>query len=106
MPTDDANARSSRSAYPASDTKLDKLTETIARSQQAYRDLIDSLDQALFTLSTTGEVRVANLRLSELLGVSFQNLIGRPLGDFVDSPTLADAQRGLPELLKTGHWSG
>jgi PAS domain S-box-containing protein len=107
MPTDDSNDHPSPSASPAgSDTKLDKLTETIARSQQSYRDLIDSLDQALFTLSTSGEVRVANLRLAELLGVSFQNLIGRPLGDFVDSPTLADAQRGLPALLKAGQWSG
>ena len=64
--------RPPQSAHPAgSETKLDKLTETIARSQQGYRDLIDSLDQALFTLSTDGEVRVANLRLAELLGVSF-----------------------------------
>jgi len=107
MPTNDSRDLPSTSADPAgSDTKLDKLTETIARSQQSYRDLIDSLDQALFTLSTEGEMRVANLRLAEILGSSFQELIGRPLSDFVDSPTLADAQRGLPGLLKAGHWSG
>jgi PAS domain S-box-containing protein len=107
MPTDDANDLPPQSASPAvPETKLDKLTETIARSQRNYRDLIDSLDQALFTLSTEGEVRVANLRLAEILGASFQDLIGKPLSDFVDSPTLADALRGLPDLLKNGHWSG
>jgi PAS domain S-box-containing protein len=107
MPTDDSKYSASQSASPAgSDTKLDKLTETIARSQQSYRELIDSLDQALFTLSIEGEVRVANLRLAEILGASFQDLIGKPLSDFVDSPTLADVQRSLPELLKAGHWSG
>ncbi len=107
MSTDESQGVPSQSVSPtASDAKLDKLTEAIARSQQNYRELIDSLDQALFTLSLEGEVRVANLRLAEILGVSFQDLIGKPLSDFVDSPTKADAQRGLPEFLKSGLWSG
>jgi PAS domain S-box-containing protein len=84
----------------------EKLSETIVRSQHDYRELIDHLDQALFTLSLEGEVRVANLRLSEILGKSFQELIGRSLGDFIESPTLAEAQRSLPALLAAGVWSG
>jgi PAS domain S-box-containing protein len=91
---------------PASENQVEKLTEAIARSQHNYRELIDNLDQALFTLSLKGEVRVANLRLSEILGTSFQELIGRPLADFVESPTMAEAQRALPDLLKSGVWSG
>jgi PAS domain S-box-containing protein len=91
---------------PASEGQVEKLTEAIIRSQHSYRELIDNLDQALFTLSLQGEVRVANLRLSEILGASFQELIGRPLGDFVESPTFEEAQRALPGLLKAGVWSG
>jgi PAS domain S-box-containing protein len=82
------------------------LTEAIVRSQHNYRELIDHLDQALFTLSLEGEVRVANLRLSEILGISFQELIGRPLSDFIESPTMAEAQRGLSALTRDGIWSG
>ena len=89
-----------------SDSQVEKLTEAIVRSQHNYRELIDHLDQALFTLSVEGEVRVANLRLAEILGISFQELIGRPLSDFIESPTLAEARRGLPALLKAGVWSG
>jgi PAS domain S-box-containing protein len=89
-----------------SDSQVDKLTEAIVRSQHNYRELIDSLDQALFTLSLEGEVRVANLRLAEILGVTFQDLIGRALSDYVESPSLADAQRGMAEFLKAGVWSG
>src|ERR1700689_4762119 len=81
-----------------SDSRVEKLTESIVRSQHNYRELIDHLDQALFTLSLEGEVRVANLRLSEILGTSIQELIGRRLSDFIESPTMADAQRGLPAL--------
>ncbi|HXA77811.1 MAG TPA: PAS domain S-box protein [Candidatus Acidoferrales bacterium] len=90
----------------ASDSQVEKLTEAIVRSQHNYRELIDHLDQALFTLSLEGEVRVANLRLSEILGISFQELIGRSLSDFIESPALEEAQRWLPALREAGTWSG
>jgi PAS domain S-box-containing protein len=91
---------------PVSESQVERLTEAISRSQHNYRELIDNLDQALFTLSVDGEVRVANLRLSEILGASFQELIGRRLSEFIASPTMEEVQRGLPALLKTGTWSG
>jgi two-component system, cell cycle sensor histidine kinase and response regulator CckA len=107
MSTDTSQSGSPQSASTTvSDSQVDKLTEAIVRSQHNYRELIDSLDQALFTLSLDGEVRVANLRLAEILGVSFQELIGKPLSGFVESPTLADAQRGAAEFLKAGVWAG
>jgi PAS domain S-box-containing protein len=91
---------------PTSEGQVEKLTEAIVRSQHSYRELIDNLDQALFTLSLQGEVRVANLRLAEILGASFQELIGRPLSEFIESPALAEAMRALPGFLKAGVWSG
>ncbi len=107
MSTDLSNRERDQSASTTvSDSQVEKLTEAIVRSQHNYRELIDHLDQALFTLSHEGEVRVANLRLAEILGVSFQELIGRRLGDFVESPTLTEAHRGLPALIKEGAWSG
>src|ERR1700684_2503489 len=103
MSTDPSQSGPSPSASTTvSDSHVEKLTESIVRSQHNYRELIDHLDQALFTLSLEGEVRVANLRLSEILGTSIQELIGRRLSDFIESPTMADAQRGLPALTRDG----
>ena len=51
--------------------QFQKLVEVISRSQHNFRELIDNLDQAVFTLSINGEVRVANRRLCEILGVNF-----------------------------------
>ncbi len=96
---------SSRTTSPV-DASLQRLTELISRSQRGYRELIDHLDQALFTLSLQGEIRVANLRLSQILGASFQDLIGRKLTDFIESPSPADLERALPVLLSSGNWSG
>src|SRR5215469_18493926 len=85
---------------------LDKLVEVIRRSQHNYRELIDNLDQAVFTLSLEGEIRVANRRLCEILGLKFTHLIGHRLSEFIDSPTWQEASRSLPSFIEKGSWSG
>src|SRR5450759_3761234 len=100
--------RSGERAYSAafSREQFEQLVEVISRSQQNYRELIDNLDQAVFTLSVDGEVRVANRCLLEILGVTFQELIGHRLSEFVESPTLEKVRPALPALAKDGMWAG
>ena len=107
MSTESEKAKAEGHAPPSVSTdQFEKLAEVLARSQSNYRELIDNLDQALFTLSLSGEVKVANLRLAEILGVSFSDLIGHSLSEFVESPTWAQTQAALPAFLKQGKWSG
>jgi hypothetical protein len=42
---------------PPSDQQLDKLFSVIERSQQGYRDLIDSFDDVLVSVTLDGEIR-------------------------------------------------
>jgi PAS domain S-box-containing protein len=88
------------------EAQFKKLVEVISRSQLNYRELIDSLDHAVFTVSLDGEIRVANRRLSEILGVSFQDLIGHRLDEFVAEPSLTEAAPYLDGFLDRGHWAG
>jgi PAS domain S-box-containing protein len=107
MSTDSSGKQPGRNGPESGpDTPIDKLVEVISRSQQSYRELIDNLDQAVFTLSIEGEVRVANRRLCEALGVPFQDLVGHALSEFVESPTLGEARRALATLATSGTWSG
>jgi PAS domain S-box-containing protein len=85
---------------------LQKLVEIISRSQQNYRDLIDHLDQAVFTLSPDGEILVANRHFAEILGVPFSEFIGRPFTDFVGSPTMGQARNALAQLKDGEAWTG
>src|ERR1700735_3502577 len=89
-----------------SEAEYNELVEVICRSQHNYRDLIDNLDHAVFTLALDGEIRVANRRLLELLDVSFQYLIGRRITDFIEVPTHEQFQELLPLLFKAGSWGG
>src|SRR6202041_1517610 len=90
----------------ATEAQFKKLVEVISRSQLNYRELIDSLDHAVFTVSLDGEIGVANRRFVKILGVSFQDLIGHRLDEFIAVPTLADAISGRAAFLEKGHWAG
>ena len=72
-PRQEPQAQPAPGAVAAStEAQFKKLVEVISRSQLNYRELIDSLDHAVFTISLDGEIRVANRRFVEILGVSFQ----------------------------------
>src|ERR1700737_1798646 len=98
-----------RDTAPPSDKQMEQLLEVISRSQQGFRDLIDSFDDLLFALSLDGEVRAVNRSVADLLGASFQQIIGRPLSDFVeegggDSRDLV--KRAMPRFLERKAWTG
>src|SRR5277367_4974936 len=91
---------------PSTEEQFKKLVDVISRSQNSFRDLIDSLDQAVFTLSLEGEIRVANRSFAEIFHADFQNLIGHRLHEFVESPSLQEAKVWLPGLLHSGSAHG
>jgi len=88
------------------DKALQTLFEIVSRSQLGYRELIDNLDHAVFSLGLDGSIRVANRYLADRFGVSFQDLIGHPLDEFISHPTRVQMIEALPALLKDGGWSG
>ncbi len=91
---------------PSTEEQFKKLVEVISRSQHNYRELIDSLDQAVFTLSLEGEIRVANRSFADIFGANIRDLIGHRLHEFVESPSLSEAKKWLPSFLRTGAGSG
>ncbi|MFZ0433925.1 MAG: PAS domain S-box protein [Candidatus Acidiferrales bacterium] len=83
-----------------------RLLEIVTRSQRNYRELIDNLDHAVFTLDGDGVLCVVNRYMSDLLGVPFSQLVGRRLDEFLESPSPERSRRGLAHLLIEGVWSG
>jgi PAS domain S-box-containing protein len=81
------------SALP-SDRQLEQLFEMISKSQQGFRDLIDSFDDHLLALSLDGEVRASNRSFADLLGLPFQKIIGHSLLGLIE-----DANGSQPEGL-------
>ena len=50
-----------------SDRQMEQLFEMISKSQQGFRDLIDSFDDMLMALSLEGEIRAVNRSFADML---------------------------------------
>jgi PAS domain S-box-containing protein len=92
-----------------SDYQLEQLFEMISKSQQGFRDLIDSFDDHLLALSLDGDIRAANRSFADLLGVPFQKIIGHSLGDFIEDVSgthLDEMARAKAKFLGRRTWTG
>ena len=89
--------------------QLEKVFGRVQRSQQGYRELIDTFEDLLFSVSLEGQILAANRSCAELLGQPFSELVGRGLDEFVDLPDgtgRVSVQSALPKLLERRNWSG
>ncbi len=63
-----------RATAPPDVGQLEKLFEMVQRSQQGYRDLIDTFEDLLFSISADGEILAANRSFADLLGPSLSRI--------------------------------
>lgn len=86
--------------------ELEKLANVISASRQGYRDLIDSLDQLIFTVSLSGELRAVNQRVAETLEMPYSELVGHKLEQFFDEPRIENLSDAIERFKERRHWSG
>jgi PAS domain S-box-containing protein len=88
--------------------QVEKLFEIVERSQRGYRDLIDTFDDFLLSLSLEGEILAANRSFAELLGRPFSEVVGHRLDEFLELADSASAslQRELISLQERRKRSG
>jgi len=86
--------------------EFERLYYVIQRSQQGYRDLIDSLDDPVLAFSMDGEILAANRRVVDLFGRDFNEVVGHRLDEFVSEPSLATAQAAAARFEEHRHWFG
>ncbi|MGA2745586.1 MAG: PAS domain S-box protein [Candidatus Sulfotelmatobacter sp.] len=89
-----------------SEEQLDQLSQVIMRSQRNFKELIDSFDDPACALSLDGTMRTVNKRIAELTGVTYSELVGRKIYDFVEEPTQEDVENGLGRFLEKRRWAG
>jgi len=98
-----------KDSAPPNDRQMEQLFQMISKSQQGFRDLIDSFDDILIALSLEGEIRAANRSFADFIGQPFQEIIGLPLTQFLtDESGISDDElkRGMHRFLDRRVWSG
>src|SRR5438874_751236 len=91
---------------PTSEEQLDQLSQVLARSQRSFKELIDAFDDVAFAASLDGTLRTVNRRVTQLLGLSYSEIVGHKADEFVLEPALGDPGSGLARFLERRRWSG
>src|SRR5579863_5305287 len=89
-----------------SEEQLDQLSQVIMRSQRNFKELIDSFDDPACAVSLDGTLRTVNRRITELSGLTYSELVGRKIYDFVEEPTREEIEPGLGRFLDRKRWAG
>ena len=98
-----------KDAVLPSDNQLQHLFSMISKSQQGFRDLIDSFDDILLAMDLEGEIRAVNRSFAELVGKPFQEIIGCRLSEFfedADGNPIEVMETGKARFLERRTWSG
>ena len=89
--------------------QLDQLFSLISRSQQGYRDLIDTFEDLLFSVSNDGRILTVNRSFADLLAFPSPKLLAARMDEFFDLPEASDRtalEQWLPRFLQRRRWTG
>ncbi len=89
-----------------SEEQLDQLGQLILRSQRSFKELIDSLDDVALAIALDGTLRTVNRRVTEILGVPYQEVVGNKLDTFTDGPPSLEGRASMEWFLEKRSWSG
>lgn len=89
-----------------SEEQLDQLSQVIKRSQRSFKELIDSFEEVAFAMSLDGTVRTINRRATEILGVSYPEVVGHRLDEFLQEPDRTESEASLARFVEKRRWSG
>lgn len=86
--------------------RSEELFDIVARSQQGFRELIDSFDRLAFNLSIDGRIQVINRRVADVLGLPFGAIVGHSIDEFIESPKREELGRVVLRFVQESFWSG
>ncbi len=89
-----------------SEEQLDQLSQVIAKSQRSFKELIDSFDDVAFAASLDGTLRTVNRSMTQLLGLSYSEVVGHKIEDLIEEPARNEIEPGLAHFLEKRRWSG
>jgi len=89
-----------------SDQQINQLTQLIVKSQRSFKELIDSIDDLTIAVTLDGTLRTVNRRFAQLLGLSYQEIVGHKLEEFVEEPARTQVESGLAAFRERHRWAG
>lgn len=76
-------------------TERKQAAEALRRSEEKYRAIVDTATEGIWVLGPDTRTTFANARMAEILGVSYEETIGRTLTDFMYEEDIPDHLRKM-----------
>lgn len=80
-----------------------KAEEAIKKSEEQYRLIVETATEGIWTIDGHDRISFANGRVSELLGYSIDELMGKEIFDFMDDEWKEMARSDISSLRRGGH---
>ncbi len=74
-------------------TRTDEAEQALRRSEQRYRQIIDTTQEGVWLRDADARTVFVNRRVCEMLGYTAAEMLGRPVYDFMDADSRAEAER-------------
>jgi PAS domain S-box-containing protein len=97
---DEENEHIGFMAVEADITERVRFEDELKQSEENYRSILENSSEMIHTIDNDGRLLWANRSWKEKLGVLDRDVEGLHLTDFLDSKTLAEFQRVIPELME------
>ncbi len=72
-----------------------KIEKALVESEEKYRALVDNITEVIFTINDHGVITYMSPAIRSIHGYSPQELLGRPIADYVNSDDLVSFTQGL-----------
>src|SRR5258708_3233152 len=98
-----------RATTAPNNDQLDQLFSLISKSERGDRDIMETFEDLLLSMTLDGSILTVNRSFADLLNLSFADVVGRPLDEFLEFPDAADrkaVQELLPRFLERRRWIG
>jgi len=79
-----------------------KIEKALSESEEKYRALVDNITEVIFTINDQGVITYISPAISPIIRYSPEELLGRPIADYVHSDDLVSFTKGL-DTSKSGN---
>lgn len=76
---------------------LFKTREALRESEELYKQIVDTANEGIWLLDLDSETKFVNQQMADMLGYEISEMLGKPLGNFMDHDSLAIVARNKSE---------
>jgi PAS domain S-box-containing protein len=81
-------------------TEREKIEEKLRESEEKYRNIVETANEGIYLMNDEDRVTYVNEKIVELSGYTIEEIVGRPVWDFISEESKPIAKKNLEKRLQ------